>query len=89
MEKVSPGNTILIDDGKIRMKVDSVNNEEIICWVLKGGKLSNHKGVNVPGVGLDMEYLSEADRQDLMFGIKNDVDFVAASFVGLRRMCMH
>ncbi len=81
-KKVSPGNTILIDDGKIRMEVESVNNEEIISRVIKGGKLGNRKGVNVPGVNLDMEYLSEADRQDLMFGVKNDVDFVAASFVG-------
>lgn len=81
-KKVSCGNIILLDDGKIRLEVESVLNKEIICRVLKGGQVSDRKGVNVPGVSLDMEYISEADKRDLRFGIKNDVDFVAASFVG-------
>ncbi len=74
-------NDILIDDGKINLTVESANDEEIICRVLSGGRVSNHKSINVPHVSLDMEYLSEKDKQDLLFGIENDIDFIAASFV--------
>lgn len=78
---VSPGTLILIDDGKVRMEVDEVKDGDIICTSKDDGVLSTKKGVNVPDVHLEMDYLSEKDRADLLFGIENDVDFVAASFV--------
>ena len=78
--QLKPGNRLLIDDGRIAMEVLSVTDTEINCLVITGGKLSNHKGVNVPNVALDMVYLSEQDKEDLLFGVKQDVDFIAASF---------
>lgn len=71
----------MIDDGLIGMQVDKIENKEIYCTVLNDGAVSNHKGINVPGIHLAMEYLSEKDRQDILFGIQEDMDFVAASFV--------
>ena len=78
---VKPGDTILIDDGLINMKIEKVTSKEIICKVENGGPVSNHKGVNVPRVNLTMPYISDVDRDDIIFGIKNDFDFIAASFV--------
>ncbi|MCM1115533.1 MAG: pyruvate kinase [Clostridium sp.] len=78
---VSVGTTILINDGLISMTVDSVIGAEINCTVVDGGKLTNHKGVNVPGVELNMPYLSSRDMADLQFGANHDFDFIAASFV--------
>ena len=79
--QLQPGNTLLIDDGRLRLTVVSTSQTEIECRVDVGGKVSNHKGINVPSVPLDMPYLSETDKSDLLFGIAHDVDFVAASFV--------
>ncbi len=78
---VKAGTVILINDGLISMKVDSVKGSDIHCTVIDGGLLTNHKGVNVPGVDLNMPYLSERDMNDLKFGAKHDFDFIAASFV--------
>ncbi|MDD6659426.1 MAG: pyruvate kinase [Eubacteriales bacterium] len=78
---VKPGTVILINDGIISMKVDSVKGTDIHCTVIDGGLLTNHKGVNVPGVDLNMPYLSERDMNDLKFGAAHDFDFIAASFV--------
>ena len=78
---VKPGNTILIDDGLIEMTVEQVSESRIVCHVINGGPVSNHKGVNVPRVNLSMPYISETDRADIIFGIENDFDFIAASFV--------
>ena len=75
------GNTILIDDGLIEMTVEQVSENKIVCRVVNGGPVSNHKGVNVPRVNLSMPYISEQDRADIIFGIENDFDFIAASFV--------
>lgn len=80
-QDVTVGTKILIDDGLIGMQVDKIENKEIYCTVLNDGAVSNHKGINVPGIHLAMEYLSEKDRQDILFGIREDMDFVAASFV--------
>ncbi|MDO4354917.1 MAG: pyruvate kinase [Clostridia bacterium] len=79
--QLSAGNTLLIDDGRLRLTVVRTTQTEIECAVDVGGKVSNHKGINVPSVPLDMPYLSETDKSDLLFGIENNVDFVAASFV--------
>lgn len=78
---VKPGNTILIDDGLIEMTVEQVSENKIVCRVVNGGPVSNRKGVNVPRVNLSMPYISEQDRADIIFGIENDFDFIAASFV--------
>lgn len=78
---VSNGTVILINDGLISMKVDSISGSDINCTVLDGGLLTNHKGVNVPGINLNMPYLSARDMADLQFGKEHDFDFVAASFV--------
>lgn len=78
--QLTPGNTLLIDDGRVELKVKSIDGCRIICDVVHGGKLSDRKSINVPGVPLDMPYLSEKDKSDLLFGIEMDVDFIAASF---------
>lgn len=78
---VQVGTHILIDDGLIELEVTSVSGEDILCTVITGGPISNHKGINVPDVHLNMPYLSEVDESDILFGIEQDVDFVAASFV--------
>lgn len=78
---VQPGITILIDDGTVELKVKNVVGNDIECEVIHGGKISNHKGVNVPGISLSMPYLSEADKQDLEFAASLDFDFISASFV--------
>ena len=77
---VTPGATILLDDGLIAMSVVSVTDTDIVCRVLNGGRVSNRKGVNVPGVKLSMPYISEKDYDDIVFGIENGFDFIAASF---------
>lgn len=78
---ISVGTTILIDDGLIEMKVQEISGEEIICHVVNGGFVSNHKGVNVPGASLSMPYISDVDRADILFGIEMGYDFLALSFV--------
>ena len=80
-EQVYEGCLVLVDDGKIRMKVENVQDGNILCRVEDSGFVSTKKGVNVPDIHLNMEFLSEKDRQDLLFGIRNEVDFIAASFV--------
>lgn len=77
---ISVGTTILIDDGLIEMTVEEIKGKEIICHVVNGGFVSNHKGVNVPGAILSMPYISDVDRADIEFGIEMGFDFLAASF---------
>lgn len=78
--QLSPGHRLLIDDGRVVLEVESVSQNEVHTRVVTGGKISNHKGINVPNVSLNMEYLSEIDKADLLFGIEHNVDFIAASF---------
>ena len=77
---LSVGSTILIDDGLIAFKVEKVEGTEIVCRALNGGPLSNRKSVNVPGIKLNMPYISEKDRSDVIFGCSQGIDFIAASF---------
>lgn len=77
---ISVGTTILIDDGLIEMKVEEIAGEEIVCKVINGGQVSNHKGVNVPGAMLSMPYISQVDKEDILFGIEMGFDFLATSF---------
>ena len=83
-DDISVGTTILIDDGLIEMVVDAIEETDIICTVVNGGPISNHKGVNVPGAVLSMPYISDVDRSDIMFGCDMGFDFLAASFVRCR-----
>ena len=78
---VKPGNILLINDGLIRMQVKKIDGNDIVLDVVIGGTLSNHKSINVVGVHLGMPYLSEQDKKDILFGIKQKVDYIAASFV--------
>ena len=79
---VKTGDRILINDGVIELVVKNVREStDIICEVVHGGTLSDHKGINVPGVKLSMPYISDADMRDLEFGAKMRYDFIAASFV--------
>ncbi len=77
---VKAGDRILIDDGLIEMKVIRLDGTDIVCEVINGGMISNKKGVNVPNVELSMPFISETDYSDIVFGIKNGFDFIAASF---------
>lgn len=78
---VNIGSRILIDDGLIELQVASIKNNKIVCIVNNGGEISNSKGVNVPNVELSMPYMSEKDKSDILFGIEQGFDFIAASFV--------
>ena len=78
---ISAGTTILIDDGLIEMTVEEITDTDIICNVVNGGPVSNHKGVNVPGAELSMPYISESDKNDILFGVELGFDIIAASFV--------
>ncbi|HWP51743.1 MAG TPA: pyruvate kinase [Clostridia bacterium] len=82
---VTPGTKLLLDDGLIELCVMDVAGDEIHCKVVHGGPISNHKSVNVPGVTLSMPYLSAQDEADILFGIENGYDFIAASFVRCAR----
>ena len=78
---VAPGCTIMLDDGLIKLQIVTVNDTDIVCKVLNNGKIKNKKGVNVPGVHLSMPYMSQRDRDDIIFGAQQGFDFIAASFV--------
>ena len=80
-EELKPGNMILINDGKIVMQVDEIKGTDVIGTILHGGVISNHKGINLPNVNLNMTYLSKQDKEDLLYGIEKDVDYIAASFI--------
>lgn len=79
------GDTILVNNGLVIFRVTSIDGDDIHCTVVVGGKLSNRKSMSFPGKVLKQEFLSEQDKSDLLFGIENGVDFVAASFVSCRK----
>lgn len=78
---VSVGSTILIDDGLIGLTVEDVQGTEIICRIVNSGQIKSKKGVNVPGVNISLPGITEKDANDIVFGIEQGVDFIAASFV--------
>ena len=78
---VEPNGTIMLDDGLIKLQIQTVNDTDIVCTVLNNGKIKNKKGVNVPDVHLSMPYMSQRDKDDIIFGIQQGYDFIAASFV--------
>lgn len=83
--ELAPGDTVLVNNGLVIFEVLSIEGTEIHCRVVAGGRLSNRKSMSFPGKVFDHEYLSAQDRDDLLFGIENDVDFVAASFVSRKQ----
>ncbi len=80
-EELSPGQEILIDDGLVAIRVDRIEGVKIICAVENGGTLSANKSINIPGVHIQLPALTEKDIDDIRFGVENDFDFIAASFV--------
>ena len=78
---VTVGADILIDDGKIALEVTAIEGDNVICKVINGGKISNRKSINLPNQNIPMPYISAIDKADILFGISQNVDFIAASFV--------
>lgn len=78
---ISIGSTVFLNNALIELKIIDITETDIICTVLSGGEVSDRKSMNVPGVDVKLEYLSEVDKADILFGIENEVDFIAASFV--------
>lgn len=80
-KEIKPGEPILLDDGKKKLEVVKVKGNEIHCKVIVGGETKGRRGVNLPGTDLKISCLTDKDRKDLLFGVKNDVEFIALSFV--------
>jgi pyruvate kinase len=81
LAQLAPGDTILMDDGMIQLEVEAVAERAVHCRVVEGGRISDHKGLSFAHVPLPMSCLTDKDREDLVFGIRHGVDFVAVSFV--------
>ena len=80
-EDVQQGTVILIDDGLIGLKVKEIVDQDIVCEIVNGGELGEIKGVNVPNVPVRLPAITEKDKEDIKFGVEQDIDFIAASFV--------
>ena len=78
---VKPGDTILIDDGLIQLTVEEVTDTDVVCRIVNGGELGQRKGINVPNVDVKLPAITEQDKKDILFGISQGIDFIAASFV--------
>ena len=78
---MKPGDRILIDDGLIGLTVEEIRGSEIVCKILNGGELGQRKGINVPNVSVKLPAITEKDKEDIIFGIEQGIDFIAASFV--------
>ncbi len=81
VQDVKMGDTILVDDGKMKFTVIDKTERDVVCTVVNGGLLSDHKGMNLPGVKVSVPSFTEKDVEDLKFGLHNDIDYVALSFV--------
>ena len=80
-EEVGPGQEILIDDGLVAIRVEEIRGQDIVCRVENGGSLSANKSINIPGVHIHLPALTDKDVADIRFGVENDFDYIAASFV--------
>jgi len=80
-KELSPGQEILIDDGLVAIRVDRIDGKRIVCTVENGGTLSANKSINIPSVHIHLPALTEKDVADIRFGVENDFDYIAASFV--------
>lgn len=79
--EVYPGMTILVSDGLINLRVEKTTDQDILCTVINGGELGERKGINVPGARINLPFISDKDRADILFGVEQQVDYIAASFV--------
>ena len=84
-DELSVGNTILVNNGLVSFEVIEINGGDVVCKVKEGGKLSNKKSMSFPGIVLKQTYLSEQDKKDIKFGIENEIDFIACSFVSCKQ----
>ena len=84
-KEISIGDTILVNNGLLSFKVKEINGNDVICKVITGGEMSDRKSMNFPNHVLKGDYLSEQDKDDILFGIQNGVDFIAASFVSNKK----
>ena len=82
---VQPGGRIMLDDGLISLRIEHVTDTDIVCTVENDGVIKTKKGVNVPGVHLSMPYMSQRDKQDILFGIEQGFDIISASFTPAAR----
>ncbi len=80
-KELTAGNHLLIDDGLIKIKVEKIEDKDIICSVIDGGELSNNKSINIPDVAINLPALTDRDISDILFGIENEIDCIAASFI--------
>ena len=80
-EELNIGDVIMVNNGLVKFRVDEIKENDIHCTVIAGGEVSDRKSMNFPNKVLTHDYLSDQDKEDLLFGIKNGIDFVAASFV--------
>ena len=85
LQDISVGDTITVNNGLVIFTVEKIENNDVKCKVVVGGELSDRKSMHFPGIVMKHEFLSKQDKLDLLFGIKNDVDFVAASFVSTKQ----
>jgi pyruvate kinase len=79
-QAVKPGSRICVDDGLIELSVREISGQDVVCTVLNGGEVKDHKGINLPGTPVDLPFLSRQDRSDILFAAENGFDFIAASF---------
>jgi pyruvate kinase len=86
--EVSEGDRILLSDGLIELRVEQAGEEEVVCRVINGGELGEKKGINLPGIKISAPSLTEKDRADLSFGLEQEVDYIALSFVRSARDCI-
>ncbi len=84
-DAVKEGTLLLIDDGILRLKVEETGKDYFLCRVINGGELKSNKGVNVPGVKVNLPAITERDEEDIRFGLEEGIDFIAASFVRGRK----
>ena len=83
------GDSVLIDDGLVELKVDNLTETDVICTVKNSGKVSSNKGINLPGIKTSLPSLTEKDISDLKFGVENGFDMVAASFIRTKQDCLN
>ena len=84
-DEVTPGQSIFIDDGSLRLEVERVDGDDVVCKVIVGGVLKDTKGVNIPGADISLPALSEKDREDIAWGIQHGMEYLAVSFVKTRQ----
>ena len=83
-KELSAGDTVLLNNGLLSFRVESISDSDIVCKVINGGTLSDRKSMSFPGKVMKQPYLSEQDKSDIAFGVKNEVDYIACSFVSCK-----